>query len=134
MNKTQLLEQSADRIATIQHHIKSVESASSFICNRRSGTTVDCGSLHRQLMEAELDEWRQFAMWGLTMTAAVQNRVKAAVYERFLREHMDVSHWLPSDVSQPDKWMRANEDDFREMARIMFAPRDARSGKEDDNE
>jgi len=62
----------------------------------------------------------------LTLDREEQDRIKAAVYDRFLRDGMSVATWMNNGTS-PGSWLSCNEDAFREMAKAAFAPKEKRS-------
>lgn len=87
------------------------------------GGEIDCGNLHRELLDSELHEWRNLFMWALTLGDEARDRIKAAAHERFLRDGMHVAHWLTPEGTTPGKWLSTDEEEFREMARAAFAPK-----------
>ncbi len=124
-NKDAVL-QCLQRIELFQRHQEAVRGAIQCIYTERGNaqqSTVDAGSLLDILHRMELDEWRNLAMWGLTLDDAERDRIKAAVHERFLRDGMDVRRWLTPDGRSAQAWCNANEAEFREMARAAFSPR-----------
>ena len=86
-----VIEECMVRIKTAQAHISAVEMAGYFIRDVRTYRNVEYGNIRDLLIEIELDEWRNLAAWGLTLDDAERDRVKAAVYQRFLRDGMNVS-------------------------------------------
>lgn len=63
------------------------------------------------------------AMWGLTLDDAERNRIKAAAHHRFLRDGISVGTWL-NDGVEPSKWLTSDAEEFRDMARKAFGPKD----------
>lgn len=70
------------------------------------------------LNHKELELWRQVFMFGLTLPAADQERIKAAAYEEFLAPDMSVREYITSG----HQWLVSEEEEFREMARKLFMP------------
>ena len=117
-----VIEECMVRIKTAQEHISAVEMAGYFIRDVRRYRNVEYGNIRDLLIEIELDEWRNLAAWGLTLDDAERDRVKAAVYQRFLRDGMNVSKWL-NDGIEPSTWLAADEEKFRAMAKKAFGPK-----------
>jgi hypothetical protein len=120
----QITAEVAARIVQIKAHIDAVNGAVYFLNQRDRNERVDTGDLLRKLVERELTEWRNLFMWGGVVSQRERDRINAAGYERFLRDGMSVDHWLTSDRSTPSKWLSTNEQEFREMCRKAFAPRE----------
>lgn len=120
-----VIEECMVRIKTAQEHISALEMAGYFIRDVRRYRNVEYGNIRDLLIEIELDEWRNLAAWGLTLNDAERDRVKAAVYQRFLRDGMSVGKWLGNGI-EPSQWLVSEEEDFREMARKAFGPKDER--------
>ena len=118
-----VVEECLSRIDMLQTMIKHVEEARDFV-NSFSyyDNKVDCGNLRSRLIDKEIDEWRNLAMWGLTLEPDEQDRIKGAVYQRFLSENTSISHWLNNGIT-PSSWFAEDEEKFREMALNAFKPR-----------
>lgn len=119
----QMVEESLVRISHIQEHIKSVDAAVSFLRNRKRHDEFNTGETRGRLFEAELDEWRNLFMWAITLDGEEKERIKAAAYERFLKDGIHVAHWFNNGVS-PGSWLSSDETQFRDMARKAFAPKE----------
>jgi len=124
----QMLTESMERIDLLQRHIEAVESATSYLSRLRQTVPVGVDSLRQALIEEELKEWRNLFLWGLVVDQDTRDRVKAAAHDRFLRDEIDVGHWLNRGNS-PGSWLVADEEKFRAMARKKFAPIDKGKGK-----
>lgn len=120
----QMAESVMERIELTQLHIRAVEDAAHFAAKGRFGQEADRGPLWELLIRQELDEWRNLFMWSITLDDAERDRIKAAAYDRFLKKGMSVSHWLSDDGRTPGHWLVADEEEFREMARKAFAPKE----------
>jgi hypothetical protein len=116
-----MVRQCMEKIELFQQQIANIETAARVLSEFRRHVTVDCGNLRNELIECELEWWRNLAMWGLTLDDAERDRIKAAVHARFLSGGKHVSHWMNDGVS-PGSWLVADEDAFREMARKAFRP------------
>ena len=95
---------------------------------RRSGYSdiVKRGNVYELLMEEDLHEWHNLLMWGITLDSEDQTRLKAAVYNRFLKPGMSVTHWLNNGIL-PSKWLASDEEEFREMIKQIFVSKDVNS-------
>lgn len=113
------------RIELLQHYIKEIDEAASYISNRKFGYSfkLDYGNIRSALIDMELEEWRNLCMWGLTVDKDTKDRIKAAVYDRSLRDGISVSHWL-NDGVEPGTWLTADEKEFRKMAKELFKPKE----------
>ena len=80
----------------------------------------DC-KIWNDLVAWELAEWHNLMMWGIAGNQDEIGRIKVAAYERFLTEKYSVAEWL-NDGILPDRWLKADEDEFREMAKQLFQP------------
>jgi hypothetical protein len=112
----------AERIAQIQAHVDSINGVIHFLGARNHYQKIDSGELIPKLIEWEIDEWRNLFMFANIVDQKERDRIKAAGYERFLKDGMTVSHFLTGDGSTPSSWLSADEDKFREMCRKAFAP------------
>lgn len=120
-----LIEECLERIDLLQLHIAAVDSAKTHLSRLKSwqGFKVDSGNLRSELIDAELDEWRKLFMWCLTIEDDVRDRIKAAAYQRFLDQRNSVSQWLNPDGVVASSYLKADEDEFREMASKVFSPK-----------
>lgn len=116
-----LVLQTLERIECIHQMLDQLQNIVHFCSNRYESSNTG-SELHTKLIEKELNEWRNLMMWCLTLTGDEQDRVKSAVYDRFLNDGMCVSHWLSSDGKTPSRWLLADEEEFRTMAKELFAP------------
>jgi hypothetical protein len=62
-------------------------------------------------------------MFGMTLKDEDRDRIKAAAYERFLSDKMSVKHYLPGGDSA-GHWLVADEEEFRAMVKVAFAPKE----------
>jgi len=83
---------------------------------------VDHGDVREIIIRHEVDEWRRLCMFGLTLTPAEQDDIKALAHERFIA-NASVGHWLSPDGLDPGSILTKSEEEFRAMAREAFAPR-----------
>lgn len=107
------------RVMMAQEYIKAVEGAAYYINSINRYAKIDYGSIRDQLINLELAAWRDLAMWGLVVDKDIQDRIKAAAHDRFLRNGMSVSWWLNNGV-EPGQWLDADEVTFRKMAADAF--------------
>lgn len=121
----QVVEESLVLIQLLQEHTNTVDAAASFIRHLKPHytTPVDFGNLREKLINLELEEWRKLFMWALTLTTEEQDRIKAAAHDRFLNNKAYVAHWFTGGT-YTDRWLVADEEEFREMAREVFAPKE----------
>jgi len=112
-------------IKHLQEVIKSLEEAHSMARKivGHSGK-VDYGDVREIIIRHEVDEWRRLCMFGLTLTPAEQDDIKALAHERFISRG-SVGHWLSPDGIDPGSLLTKSEEEFRAMARAAFAPRDS---------
>lgn len=121
LTNAHMVEQAMTRIELIQQHLTHLEQAKRFV-SERSRETANTGTLFDDLVRLELGEWRNVAIWGLTLSQDEQDRIKAAVHQRFLRPGMSVTHWMHDGIT-PGQWLAADEEEFRAMARKAFSPK-----------
>ena len=121
----QVVEECLVCIQLLQEHINAVDAAAYFVgrLEPHYTTPVDFGNLREKLINLELEEWRKLFMWALTLTAEEQDRIKAAAHDRFLNNKAYVAHWFTGGT-YTDRWLVADEEEFREMAREVFAPKE----------
>ena len=122
----QVVEECLVRIQLLQEHVNAVDAAAYFVSHLEPhyATPVDFGNLREKLISLELEEWRKLFMWALTLTAEEQDRIKAAAHDRFLNNKAYVAHWFTGGGYTTGKWLVADEEEFREMAREVFAPKE----------
>lgn len=118
----QVVEECMARIEQLQEHIKAVEAAAWCLRESKRWVEVDYGNLHDLLISEELEEWRNLALWGMTLDGAERDRVKAAAHQRFLRDGMSVGKWLGNGI-EPSQWLVSDEEEFRAMAKEAFGPK-----------
>ena len=121
LKNTDMVLQSMQRIEALQHAVGMLDQIKRMIYDESRHKTVDEGNLRQILIDKELAEWRNVAMWGLTLSEAERDRVKAAVHQRFMRDDMHVASWF-NGGALPTSWMQADEEAFREMAKQAFGP------------
>lgn len=116
-------EQLLAQIELIQMHVQNIDNAT-YCLNQEtsSNTNVNLGNLRSLLMQKEMDAWRSLFMWSLTLNNEEQDRIKAAAHERFLKGDKTVSAFL--EHCMPGRWIVADKEEFREMARKAFAPKE----------
>ena len=117
-----MIEQALERIAYIRELQEGYIAGQTFLQRRDRDYKRGDGKLLSDLMQAELDEWRNLLMWALVADIDTQDRIKAAAHQRFLSERHAVAQWF-NDGAYPSSWLKADENEFREMARKAFAPR-----------
>jgi hypothetical protein len=110
-----------ERIYELQCHQEAVGRAMAAACrlSQRANPTVEATSLIEALCQAELNQWRQLLMGALSITQDERDRIKAAVYERFLSDEKDVRHYF-CDGQNPGRWLQADEQQFRTMVRELY--------------
>ena len=124
ISNKRITEECLARIEMISKCIDDIDKISSLLYQRKHrGWNVDPGNMRSTLIEEELHEWRHLCMWGLTLDDEEKDRIKAAVYNRFLSSDMNISYWLNNGIS-PSTWSTADEDEFRKMAREVFKPKE----------
>ncbi len=123
MNKEQMLEQSMERIMYCRELQQNYMACVEFLRKKDRDFKIGDDIVYTTLMRSELDEWRNLLIWGLTCSHEAIDRIKAAVHERFLADRMHVAHWFQND-EYPSSWLTADEEEFREMAKKAFAPKD----------
>ncbi len=113
--------QCMETIEQCQEHVNALHGAGYFIRDHLSHETHGDSVYHDLLMRIELEQWRKLFMWALTIDSDTKDRIKAAAHERFLFDRMCVDQYF-SNGRTPSAWLAADEDEFRRMAREMFAP------------
>jgi F0F1-type ATP synthase beta subunit len=58
-------------------------------------------------------------MFGLVSDEATRDRIKAAAYEGFLSDRIHVASYF----TKSNGWMSADEETFRNMCAVLFAPK-----------
>ena len=120
--KRDLLDMNVKKIEQAQQYLSALGEISSFIQRYKLGyASIDFGSLRTQLFEVEQGAWQDLAMFALISTDKDRERVRAAMYARFLREDMSVAHWL-NGGTEPRKWMTADVEELRTMFLNEFSP------------
>ena len=119
MNKTKITEDIMTRIMYIREMQEAYLACTSALRRRNRDYDKGDGKVFQDLMEWELEEWRNLSMWGLTLDEKTQTKIKAAVHERFLSDKMHVANWFHNGES-PSSWRVSDEDEFRAMARKAF--------------
>lgn len=118
----QLAQDAMRRIATIQNMISALEDVTWFLQGHQR-KDLDTGNLRTTLFAIELEEWRNAMMWGLVLDHNELVRLRAAVYDRFLKDGIHVAHYFSGGVD-PGMWLSADEDEFRAMCLELFKPGD----------
>ena len=110
-------------IKHLQEVIKNIEETHA-LASRIVGYSgkVDYGDVREIIIRHEVDEWRRLCMFGLTLTDAEQDDIKALAHERFIAG-ASVGHWLSPDGIGPGSYLTKSEEEFRAMAKAAFAPR-----------
>lgn len=112
------------QIDETQRHHNAVMAAVSYLHNSHSYSQKSFSDdIIVALIKKELDLWRQLFMFALTLPGADQERVKAAAYDRFLNEQMSVSSYM-NNCRGGSSWSVAEDEEFREMVRNTFKPRE----------
>ena len=121
--KKQMLEESLQRIMYVRNMLESFGNIQSYLTNRGQNNSCNFGSVREELYRRELDEWRGLFMWGLVCDESTKERIKAAAYERFLSDKMDVSNWM-FNGENPSSWFVKDEEEFRKNVKELFKPKD----------
>lgn len=121
LKNTDVVLQSMQRIEHLQHAVGMLDQIKHMLYDEVRHQSIDEGNLRRILIDKELAEWRSVSMWGLTLSDADRDRVKAAVHQRFLRDDMHVASWF-NGGDLPTSWLQADESEFRAMAKKAFGP------------
>lgn len=121
LKNTDMVMQSMQRIESLQQAVEMLDKIKRMLYEEARHQSIDEGNLRRILIEKELAEWRTVSMWGLTLSDAERDRVKAAVHQRFMRDDMHVASWF-NGGELPTSWLQADEDKFRAMAKKAFGP------------
>lgn len=121
-NSNDIIENVLSRIETLKEHQQAIHSVCVTIRNlKHPRYEIDTGTLLETLRDLELDEWRNLFMWSLTVDDKTRDRIKAMGHQEFLSAGHSVAY-LFNDGVMPGKWLVADEEEFREMARKAFAP------------
>lgn len=122
MSKKNILEETMTRIMQIREMQESYMNCVQAL--RRKDRDYQHGDrkVFNDLCQWELDEWRNLLLWGIVCDQPTRDRAKAAAHERFLSERHSVAEWL-NDGVRPNKWLVADEEEFRKMAKEAFAPK-----------
>lgn len=125
MKPKDLTIQAMVRIEQCQMHQKALDAVVSYLYDAGRGIhkQLNTGELRDQLYSLELQEWRNAFMWSLAVDEDVRERVRAAAHERFLANNMAVEHHF-TGKAHPSRWLVADEEEFRAMARAAFAPKE----------
>lgn len=123
LNRTDMIEHISAKIQAIHEHTTAVHAAIRCANPPPYAQNVGADQLITALYRLELEEWRRLFMWGLTLSVAEQARIKAAAHDRFLSDQRSASEWFA--MCQSGQWLAADEEQFMEMARVAFAPKDA---------
>lgn len=109
-----------ERIEHIQNHLNALEGVVYYVQGRKYGRAdVDPGNIRQHLFELELNEWRNLFMFAITLPDGERKRIKAAAYDRFLRDGMHVANYF-SGGDSPSSWLAADEEEFRAMVKQKF--------------
>jgi hypothetical protein len=121
----ELLDKLVNRIIRTQQMLSAIDEITSHLRNthRGYGTEIDSGNIRDLLYADECKAWRDLCMWGLTVDNTVRDRIKAAVYGRYLSNNFHVADWLTDHGGSPGTWLKADEEAFRKLAKRMFAPK-----------
>lgn len=119
--KKEMLEQSLERIMHIREMLEAFGAIRSYLTNKGRDYACNFGDVQAELYRRELEEWRGLLMWGLVCDRSTQDRVKAAAYERFLSDKMDVTSWM-FNGENPSSWLTKDEEEFRKSVKELFNP------------
>ena len=111
-----------EEVEVIRNHYNAVLRAMDYT---RTGVFINKtfnGDLLDALSSMELDIWRRAFMFGLTLKDEDRDRIKAAAYQRFLSGGL--KEYLPGGINSATGWMQADEDEFHEMVRVAFTPKE----------
>ena len=117
MELKEIIEDCFTNILRYQHHIDSVHAATYSVENNLRGLST--GNLLEHLYAAQNREWRNLFMFGLVSDEATKDRIKAAAYESFLSDRIHVASYF----TKSNGWMSADEEKFRNMCAVLFAPK-----------
>lgn len=122
MNKKTTLEETMGRIMQIREMQEAYMTCVSALRRKDRDYQHGDSKVFNDLSKWELDEWRNLLLWGIVCDQPTQDRVRAAAHERFLSDRHSVAEWL-NDGIRPGKWLTADEEEFRRMAKEAFAPK-----------
>ena len=108
-----------ERIEKIQRYISIIDEIASFLVNIHR-FKPEFGNVRSLLFELETTEWRNVAMWGITLDKEDRERLSAAIYDRHFSDGHSVATWLHPSGVMPSSWMNAEEEAFREMVKKAF--------------
>lgn len=120
-----IVQRSLEKISYLQEATEAHYAALRVAQRLRQGIAdpVNPGNIGTVLIQAELDEWRGLFMWGLTLTDAEREPIKAMAHARFMDDRASVSEWLTGNLGRVDSWLESDEAAFRDLARRHFEPR-----------
>lgn len=125
LTKEHQVEKVFEEIAQVQAHIQMLDDVIHFcgrIANTWEHSELGAASLRAWLFEKETSLWRDLAMWGLTVDKPLQDRVKAAVHDRYFNKTVSVANYM-SDFGLPaSRWLQADEEEFKKMVAEAFKP------------
>ena len=110
-----------ERIEELQHAYECVQNARTVLARRPYGSylTGSGQDLLAELVQVELDEWRNLFMWALVLDEKHRDRIKQAARARFLAEGSSASQWMNRGIGA-SMWAQADEDEFRAMVNKLF--------------
>ncbi len=109
------------QIEIAQTHIRNLDSILHYLSSVSPGEKLNIGDVRSRLIARELSLWQDICMWGLTLDNDARDRIKAAAYDRMLKDKA-VCSYLSEDGTTPGRWLSSDAAEFREMARKAFAP------------
>jgi len=120
--KRELLDMNVNKIERSQQYLSALGEIATFIQAHIHGNPgIEFGSLRAQLLAVEQSAWQDLAMFALISNGKDRERVRAAMYSRFLREKVSIAEWLNGGVS-PSRWFTAEAKELRQMFLEEFAP------------
>lgn len=118
MKNKELVLKLMKEIEIVRNHYSAVMRAMGYATDGIYCNKAFSDDLLNALNHKELELWRKVFMFGLTLPATDQERIKAAAYEEFLAPNRSVREYITSG----HQWLVSEEEEFREMARKLFMP------------
>ena len=116
------LEECLTRIQYLQELQQNVMVATNYL-HSACHDNLNTGNILDKLYDAELKEFRTLFIFALTVDDETKDRIKLIAHERFLKAKCDISY-LFNDGMVNQAYSCQTEEEFREMARIAFAPKE----------
>jgi hypothetical protein len=115
------IEKIMEQIEIVNLHIRALEDVGSFIYkHNRHEEKIEANDYYDILVKIEVNKWRDLFMFGLVIDDETRDRIKAAAYDRFLKNKVVTRFIAETELSS---YLEADETKFLEMARELFAPK-----------